>query len=218
MTDNYEVLFRQVWDEQVHETKEDKRNRGYKPERWYTSGRSSKAHPNKEDESWWFEKGPGFIKSWVNWRNASGLTFWTAPDEEPGIELPVEATRKDGLKVLSVIDRVMENADGELFIVDLKSGSQTPAWPRQLALNNLGLYYTYGVWAEKGGFWNARKGGVATWYDLSVYTEDWLWGQIWRAREIRDLGLFVAQPGNLCNSACGCATTVQRSMVCYLLR
>lgn len=196
-----ETLWHQVWDETLERELNQERSRGYEPHQFYTSGRASKDFPMKEDPSWWDAKGPGFVKSWVNWRNASGLDIWTTPEGKPAIELEVLA-EKDGIEVLSVIDRVMVDEDDNLYIIDLKSGSMTPAWPRQLALNNLGLLHTFGVWATRGGFWNARKGGIDPMHDLRIYDEDWLWEQVRMAKEIRDQQLFVAQPTNLCLSSC----------------
>lgn len=200
MTDIHE-LWQEVWDETVQAELEHERSAGWAPEQFYTSGRASKDFPHKEDPRWWASKGPGFVKSWVAWRNACGLDIWTTPTGEPAIELPVVANQGD-LEVLSVIDRVMVDKDGNLYVIDLKSGSMSPAWPRQLALNNLGLNQQFGVRARYGGFWSARKGGVDPMFDLRIYDEDWMWEQVRMAREIRDQQLYVAQPTNLCNSSC----------------
>lgn len=195
-------LWQEVWDETVQEELNNERSRGYTPDQFYVSGRKSKAYPNKETPEWWAEHGPKFVASWVNWRNHSGLDIWTTPDGEPAIELPVVAERPQPYgKLLSVIDRVMVDSEGELYILDLKSGSQTPAWPRQIALNNLGLFEQYGVRARWGGFWSSRKGSVDL-KDLRIYSDEWMWEQIRMARAIRDQQLFVAQPTMMCASSC----------------
>jgi hypothetical protein len=128
----------------------------------------------------------------------------------PGIELEVWAERMNGDRyegVKSVIDRVMFSPEtNERYIVDLKTGSMTPPWPLQMALNNLGLVHTYGeeYRARWAGFWSARKGGVGKWHDLSIYPDEWLWEQVAKAYTIRDLQLFIPAPNsNLCTSACG---------------
>ena len=200
-----ESRFQELWNETLQHELEDERSGDYQPEQFYRSGRASKEFPDKEDPSWWAKKGPEFVGMWETWRDASGLDIWTTPDGEPAIEIKVEAQRGTE-KVLCYIDRVMVDEHDRLYIVDLKTGSQTPAWPRQLALNNLGLLHTFGVWATYGGFWSGRKGGIdPDWSDLRIYTEEWLWEQVRVAREIRDQQLFAAQPGNLCKSACGVA-------------
>lgn len=200
-----------AWSEHWQAAFDDARERHpeFDPEDYYRSGRASKDWPNKETPEWWAKQGPMFVKSWVKWRELCGMTIAEFPDEngelQPAIEIEVWAYSDDDrdLAVRSIIDRVMVDDLGELHIVDLKSGSSTDAWPRQLALNNLGLSYTYGVKAKWGGFWKSRKGGVEKWHDLSIYTDEWLWNQVYMAQQIRDQQLFVAQPGNLCNSACG---------------
>lgn len=199
-------LWQETWDSVLERELEHERSGDYQPHEFYTSGRKSAKFPDKENPAWWAENGPKFVASWVNWRDNCGLDILEVTDQEtgeliPAIELPVQAERPQPYgKMICVIDRVF--TDGEdLYIVDIKSGSMTPAWPRQLALNNLALYETYGLRARYGGFWSSRKGGLE-WSDLRIYDDDWLWEQIRMARAIRDQQLFLAQPTNLCNSSC----------------
>lgn len=184
----------------------------FDPAEYYRSGRASKDFPEKEGPDWWAVKGPLFVKSWQKWRELSGLRIATFDrvDEEtgeletiPGIELECWAYGPDGLVVRSFIDRVFVDDQDRYYIVDLKTGSFTPPWPLQLALNNLGLMSEWHTNATFGGFWSARKGGVQDWHDLGIYTEEWLWEMVRKAREIRDRQLFLANPNNLCKSACG---------------
>lgn len=204
--------WQEMWDECFGETKE--RQPTFDPEDYYRSGRASKDWPDKETPEWWAINGPKFVKSWQVWRKNSGLKIWEFPDDngelQPGIEAEVWAYNLGGnfdndLVVKSVIDRVMwDPKTDDYFIVDLKCGSHTQPWPLQLALNNLCLYATHGVRAKWGGFWKARTGSIhPKWFDLSIYTDDWLWDQVAKAKEIRDRQLFMANPNNLCTSACG---------------
>jgi hypothetical protein len=206
-----EQRFKALWDETLDSELDNERSGSYQPEEFYVSGRKSKEWPEKENPFWWQAKGPGFVKSWEVWRDNSGLDIWTTPDGEPAIELEVRAERGD-VSILCFIDRVFVDPNGVLYIVDLKSGSQTPAWPQQLAFNNLGLFATTGYRAQYGGFWSARNGGIKGnveagdgFADLRIYDDEWLWEQARMAKAIRDQQLFVAQPTNLCRSACGVA-------------
>jgi hypothetical protein len=178
----------------------------FDPRDYYRSGRASKAYPDKEDPAWWAENGPRFVSLWETWRDNSGLKFSEFPDKDgvafPGIELEVYAQRDD-LIVKSVIDRVMEDANGNLYIIDIKTGSRTDPWPLQMVLNNLGLFATYGVRATYAGFWSARKGGVDQWHDMTIYDDEWAWDLVRKAKAIRDQQLFLPNPGSLCTSACG---------------
>lgn len=203
-----ETRWKELWDEVLQSELDHERSGDYQPEEFYVSGRKSKEWPEKENPFWWQAKGPGFVKAWVLWRDNCGLDIWTTPDGEPAIELEVRAKRDD-VEILCYIDRVMVDPEGRLYIVDLKTGSQTPPWPQQLAFNNLGLIHTFGYRAQFGGFWSPRKGGIvggfdgAEWADLRIYDEEWLWDQATMAKAIRDQELFVAHPNNLCTSACG---------------
>lgn len=203
-----EELWSIVWQECFDEAKT--RHPEFEPAEYYRSGRASKDWPEKETPEWWSVKGPEFIKQWVMWRDASGLEIWQVPnletgELEPAIELEVHAYGPDDLYIKSVIDRVYVDTAGDLRIVDLKTGSHTDAWPRQMAYNALGVECQYGDTPRWAGFWKARSGGVPEWFDLSVFTPEWLWEQAWKARQIRDQQLFIAAPNNLCKSACGVA-------------
>lgn len=197
------------WTEALDEAKEHAPE--WDPQDYYCSGRASKAWPNKEDPKWWAEHGPKFVDLWFQWRDNCGLTLAEFPDGVTGelilgIEVEVEALREVGdnvQRVRCIIDRVYEDDEGRLYLVDLKSGSHIPAWPRQLIINNLCMSATFGVRGTFAGYWKARDGGVPKWYDLDQYTDEWTWQQIWHAQIIRDNQLFTAQPGNLCSSACG---------------
>lgn len=214
------------WQEALDETKA--RHPEFDESEYRASGRVSKAWPDKEGPEWWAENGPKFVKAWRTWLDYSGLEIWEYPDHEgtltPCIEYEVMADSwwaNDGrtpgvppLYVKNVIDRILwDPIAGDLYIVDLKSGSMTPQWPRQMALNNLGFKQTEACPHERGahwaGFWSARKGGIVNgleengWTNLWIYDDNWLWDQVRIAREIRDQHLFLAQPSNLCTSACG---------------
>jgi hypothetical protein len=204
--DSPEVLWEAVWQECFDEAKE--RNPEFDPDDYYRSGRASKEWPTKEGPDWWAKKGPEFIKQWIMWRDACGLSIWEVLDEEtgelkPAIELEVNAYGPSDLYIKSVIDRVYVDQEGNLRIVDLKTGSHTDAWPRQMAYNALGVLCQYQEQPRWAGFWKARQGGIPEWFDLSVFTEQWLWEQAYKARAIRDQQLFLAAPNNLCKSACG---------------
>ena len=207
--EDLEQLWADEWQAALDEAKE--RNPQFSEDDYYRSGRATKEWPDKETPEWWAKKGPEFVKQWVMWRDHSGLEIWEYPDEEsgelkPAIELEVWAYGSEHVRIKSVIDRVYVDPEGDLRIVDLKTGSHTDAWPRQMAYNALGVTHTFGDIANPprwAGFWKARSGGVPEWFDLSVYSEEWLLEQAWKAQQIRDQQLFIAAPTNLCKSACG---------------
>lgn len=208
----FEGTWEQYWQAELDDTKG--QHPEFDPSEYYVSGRASKAWPNKETPEWWAENGPKMVASWAKWLVASGLEIWEFPDAEtgeltPAIELEVMAEHPtEELYVRSIIDRVLyKPVTGELLIVDLKSGSFTAAWPQQMALNNLGFKQSVASPSQEGavfaGFWKGRDGGVPKWFDLTIYQDEWLWGQVRSAKAIRDQQLFIAQPNNLCMNACG---------------
>lgn len=204
------------WNEALDEKKE--RSPQYLESEYYCGGRASKAWPKKENPDWWHHHGPKFVERWGQWLEACGLEIWEYPSMEtgelvPAIELEVYAERP-GMQfyVKSIIDRVLVDAEGLLYIVDIKSGSHIPAWPQQLALNNLGFKQhleacPHALGASYAGFWKAREGGIAggSWTPLDRYDDEWVWGEVEKAYKMRDQHLFIAQPTNLCKSACGVA-------------
>jgi len=194
------------WNDEL--TKTAAKQPSFEYEEYYRGGRASKEWPDKETPEWWAKNGPLMVKSWEQWRNRCGMKIWEFLDGDtgelsPGIEVPTWAYGPEDIPLNSIIDRVFVDSDGDLRIVDLKSGSYTQPWPLQLILNNLGLLETFGVKAKWGGFWKARKGGVEKWFDLSIYPDEWAWEQVAKAKQIRDQQLFLPNPNNFCNSACG---------------
>lgn len=195
------------WDEAFAETTE--RQPSFEYDEYYRSGRASKEWPDKETPEWWAKYGPHFVKTWEQWRKHCGMKLWEFVDEEtgelsPGIEVQTWAYGPLDIPLLSIVDRVFEDSEGDLRIVDLKSGTYSQPWPLQLILNNVGLEETFGVKAKWGGFWKARKGGIEPrWFDLSIYSSDWAWDLVAKAKAIRDQQLFLPNPNNLCASACG---------------
>ena len=67
--------------------------------------RTTKANPDGENISWWFENGKKFLDSWIEWRKNSGWAIWTTPTGEPGIELVMEI-EVGGISFKGAIDRI----------------------------------------------------------------------------------------------------------------
>lgn len=191
--------FAAEWQQQVEERQQ---NTTYPPETWRASGRASKANPNKEDPAWWHEHGPGFVQTWVNWRDSVGWPIWQHVEGEPAIELDITVEHPHGwpITMRSVTDRVMVNQDGMLVVVDIKSGTYKPPAPLQLAINAECINLFYGIRPKYGVFFDARKGGFDTLHDLDLYPSEFLWDRAWKAKMIRDNQLFAANPSNLCSS------------------
>lgn len=132
---------------------------GQPMDQWKVSGRATKDKPNKEDLTWWTEQGLVFAKNYAEWRMANPqFTLWWTPDNIPANELGLFPSFGK-VKVKAFIDRVFV-LNGELVVVDVKSGAGMPEDILQLAIYAAAIDLTYGVRPTLGGYWNARKGTI----------------------------------------------------------
>jgi hypothetical protein len=168
---------------------------------FHAAGRASKAWPNKEDMSWWLENGPSFVHSWFNYRRVSPLGIARLDGENQAIELHARVEIA-GLPVELYIDRVMVDPQGNLIIIDLKSGANMPKDSLQLGIYAEALRQEGFVRPDWGQFFDCRKGVTSLAYDLREWPKarlDYEFGQI---RKMQEQGIFLANPSNLC-AACG---------------
>jgi hypothetical protein len=138
-------------------------------EDWKAGGRPSKTFPNKEDSKWWAKNGPKQLENWVQFRGNHWNIFELSG--VPCIEIDLLAVI-EGVPVKMQIDRVMVTPEGELVIVDIKSGRTTPNW-LQLAFYAAGMDIVFGIRPKWGTYWMARSGTTSPMIDLDLYpTED----------------------------------------------
>lgn len=125
---------------------------------WRASGRATKANPNKEDGDWWNINGSAMVDSWIAWRNGTHpLVLWEPQPGVPAIELALTPIWND-IPVQMHIDRVMINEDGELIVVDIKTGARTPSSDLQLAFYAAGMEEMFGIRPRYGAYWMGRTG------------------------------------------------------------
>lgn len=157
--------------------------------------------PNKKDYAWWLLYGPGMVKAWVDWKAKRGWTLAMLP-EGPGVEVRIEQDM-GGKPFLGFIDRVFVTEDGEIVLVDLKSGNQ-PAGTLQLGNYRVGFYRQTGLMADWGAYWMAASGDLPFVADLSRYTEDYLDAQYEMAWRGIEAGVFLPNVTSMCKG-CGVA-------------
>jgi len=131
--------------------------------------RTTKANPAGENVSWWFENGKKFLESWIEWRKNSGWKIWESPTGEPGIELVMEL-EVGGIPFKGAIDRIFVTPEGELVILDLKTGSRTPQTELQLQVYACMMERAYGIRPKWGCYWMARTGSTSSPVDLDGFT------------------------------------------------
>lgn len=170
------------------------------------SGRASKAWPGREDRDWWTHNLPGMVESWKTWRRNTPWQIWMTPDGEPAIELEVRIVLGEGadkVSILGYIDRVFEDpATGRLIVLDLKSGSTTPATTHQLGLYRLGIWQRFGMLADYGTFYSGRTGATGVVHDLGEWSEDRFEFEYGAAKKQIRSGLFTPNVDRHC-SWCG---------------
>lgn len=170
---------------------------------WRAAGRKTSAYPNGEDAAWWRTEGPKQVAGYADWRKGNQGTWdlWTTDAGTLAVELPVEPVFTGGVQIKGYIDRVF-TANGDLVVVDLKSGSREPSSPLQLAVYAVAMEKQYGVRPRWGAYYMTRKASMGVAHDLSHYTESMLAYQFRGFRKAVESGIFVPHVGMLCGG-CG---------------
>lgn len=169
------------------------------------TGRASKEWPEKENDAWWLHHGPAMVERWKTFVNNVPWDIWIMPDGTPAVELGFEFgldpddSGEPRVSLRGFIDRVFIDRQGNLIVVDLKTGASKQMSTRQLGTYRVGLQQVYRVDALDGAFWDARA-GVAYPAPLNEYTWERLSWQYSRVRVARELNIFIPNPSNLCSS------------------
>lgn len=146
-------IWKEAWEYSSQERGYDK----IKKKDFRQSSRTSKVNPNGENYDWWYNNGQKFVESWIEWRDGSGWKLWTTPQGAPAIELKLDI-KIGGIYMTGAIDRIFETPDGELVILDLKTGTRTPQSDLQLAIYACMMEVAIGVRPNWGTYWMARQG------------------------------------------------------------
>jgi hypothetical protein len=125
------LTFEDAFEAELNELEEES---GVNRSLFRVSGKASKAFPNKEDLKWWYAHGQGFVNNWRRFLTGSPYQVWVDGDV-PSVEIAVGGTI-GGAPVKGYIDRILEDPQGNLYIVDLKSGVRQPS-PKQILLYRL---------------------------------------------------------------------------------
>jgi hypothetical protein len=158
---------------------------------WRASGRATKANPNKEDGVWWAVEGEKMVDSWIQWRSGEHpLTIWEVQPGKPAIELGLTPIWND-IPVQMHIDRVMVNPDGELIVLDIKTGTRTPSSDLQLAFYAAGMEDILGIRPRYGAYWMARTGQTSELIDLDYFSKDSIIEMVTKFDQARKAELFI---------------------------
>jgi hypothetical protein len=118
----------------------------------------------REDMSWWYGEGLWMLDRWIEFRS-NGWGIYKDYIEKQ-YEVPLVDT-----VVKMAIDRVMTDYDGNIVLLDIKTGASSQRHPLQLATYAWALRKIDGLEVDKAGFWDARTGHVTTWNLEHLATE-----------------------------------------------
>lgn len=139
------------------------------PSDWRSGGRATKAYPNKENDIWWSEHGPKMVQNFMTWWTNSGWEVYTGKANVPHIEAEFSVYFGD-VSVRAIADLIAVTPEGELVVIDYKTGTYMPDSNMQLGLYAACMELTSGVRPTKGFFYNARHGVMEDAGDLSRWT------------------------------------------------
>lgn len=181
-----------VWkDSWEHEKDRQRASTGQEEALWRAGGAKTKANPDKENGVWWETGGRNMLQKWAEWRTGShGWQIWVNDDGVPAIELGL-APVLGGVTVRMYIDRVMVTPDGELVILDLKTGKRTPSSDLQLAFYAAGLEKELGIRPKYGTYWMARDGGTSPLVDLDFLSMEKIEYMVGQFEKARQANLFI---------------------------
>lgn len=128
---------------------------GINPVDWRAGGRATKANPDKENGDWWNENGFIMLQQFTEVWEHTGWSVWRAPNGNLGLELELNVNYGD-VMVKAFVDMVAVTSDGELVVVDFKTGKSMPS-NMQLGLYASSIEKTFGIRPSKGYYYDARK-------------------------------------------------------------
>ena len=164
-----------------------------------------------EGIEWWQEQMPKHIKNWTDWRDESGWIIW-ADGDNLGIELPVKAMVGEKHETVGYIDRVMVTPEGQVVVLDLKSGRNAPKAPLQLGIYSILMGLDYGITPPLGAYFHTRTvvprakkdptrhGTLIGPYDLDGFTPKLLERMVSSLAKAREHDVYMPNVSNLCPS------------------
>lgn len=164
--------------------------------KWRISGRKTTKTPDKENLDYWLNVlGPDLMQKYEAWRYSSNLEIVNGADGEVGVEYKIAYTVA-GVDVVSYIDRIMRDPDGNIGVVDIKTGSRKQR-TTQLPTYILGLQKN-GVPATWGAMYYARKGEMDKPQFFTSWDETRLSYLYAQAEAMRAQGFYLPNPSEDC--------------------
>lgn len=188
-----------IWAEAFNKTiGEEQEKSGLNPIDWRRSGRVSKEWPDKENGDWWNANGLEMFVNFANVWEQLGWSIWHTPEGVPGIELEINQYYGD-IFVKAFVDLVVVTSDGELAVVDLKTGKTMPS-NMQLGLYASSIEKQFGMRPSQGYYYDARKAVMMPTENLGRWTPQ-LFTELFRQFELGVQNkIFLPNVGMGCSS------------------
>lgn len=163
------------------------------------AGRVSKEWPEKENDAWWSAHGAGMVADYVTWRDRQYAAGWQllSINDAPAVEVAVEA-RVGDTRIVGYIDRVYVDADGLVYVVDLKTSSRPPQ-SLQLEVYRYLLARTHGIEAHMGAYYMFRKGELTPPHALTL-SDAWIEHYFRTAERGITSQVYLPNVGMLCST------------------
>lgn len=195
MSDTLDLIWQKAFNEAIGAEQEKSEQN---PLDWRAGGRATKEWPDKENGDWWNVHGLQMLHTFVEVWDNSGLQVWHTPENIPALELLLNVKFGDTL-VKSFIDLVAVTADGELAVIDYKTGKSMPS-NMQLGLYASALELQFGVRPSIGYYYDARKGQMVHTTGLDRWTPE-LFTELFRQFEIAVSNkIFLPNVGMSCST------------------
>ncbi len=169
---------------------------------WRATGRKTKEKPNGEDKAWWLVDGPRQVAEFIEWYERANLTP-AELNRGPGIEYPVDMVIA-GIDVKAYIDNISVTRDGELVVIDYKSGTRKPDQEIQLGLYALGLELGGDPRPSIGAYYMTRTAELTPAVNLDRYTLNYFEPIFTQLDAGIRAGVFLPHVSSMCNG-CGVA-------------
>lgn len=163
---------------------------------WRCGGRKTNDKPKGEDVDWWRQAGLLQCAQYGHWLATSGWRMFQLGEQ---IMAETNVTGHfEGLEVKAYLDSLMVNPDGELIIVDYKTGTKVPL-PIQLGNYRALLMQTADLTVDFGAFYMTRKGEMSEQFDLRRFDPALVSHMMTEFDRARSIGLFLPSPGDACH-------------------
>lgn len=178
-----------------------KHSPSFNTEDYVATGRASVNYGGKRGQSWWRDNGPGMVRAWLDWREATGWEIAVIAGT-PMIETRVDFDLGDGIVVTGFIDRGFVLPSGQLAILDLKTG-RIPETGEQLGLYATAFEVIHGSGFRPswGYYWTPDKGHGQP-VGLDMYSPEYFKRLYTQVALGINAGSFPPHPMNNCKAWC----------------